>query len=200
MSTKRVSREAADKNLPSQSRKKQKKDELDHLLTDNKSSSQPKKNPKKNPKKKSKKNDLNHFFIDNESPAGQGSSSTQSEPKTVGSTVDVTEPTPHHSKACIENDQNELSNEQLLRMVQSMSAAFAIAIKHLNSNCETIHLHRTKATLGVSEETVSDEDVHLLVMFNKYNLPLKTKEEIEKLDAELEMSKDFLKFFVSCFF
>lgn len=155
--------------------------------------------PPQPPKKKPREN-FNRFFTEKQSSVEEGSSSTDSGPKNDGSTAHVKEPTPSHSKSCTENDQNKLSNEQLLHMVQSMSAAFAVAINHLHSNCETIRLRRTKATLGVNDESVPDSAAHLLAMFNKYNLPLETKEEIENLDAELGMSNDFLKFFVSPFF
>lgn len=95
-----------------------------------------------------------------------------------------------------ENNENVLSYEQLTQMVGSMSAALGVAMNHLKSACETIHSYRTKSTLGVSDTKVAEADLPLLTLFEQYNLPLQTKEEVDKLEAELESSNDFLKFFV----
>lgn len=95
------------------------------------------------------------------------------------------------------NTQNLLSNEQLIHMFKQFSAVSQVAVKSLKSVCERVHQHRTKSSLRIRETEISEEDAPLLVLFEKYNLPLKTKEEVETLDVELEKSNDFLKFFVS---
>lgn len=103
----------------------------------------------------------------------------------------------HHPSERNENGQNSLSNEELINMVSEMTAISQVVMNQLKFACKKIHLHRTNSLLGVRDDTVKEEDTPLLTMFEKYHLPLKTKEEVEVLETELENSHIFLKFFVS---
>lgn len=140
--------------------------------------------------------DYNEFFSNCEHTAEKQSSSKDFEPKSGDTMAHVQKSTSNPSIIGNENEENVLSTDQLTQMLENMSAAFVIAVKHLKSACEAIHLCRTKSTLAIRETKVTEADLPLLTMFEQYNLPLKTKEEVEKLEAELEMSDDFLKFFV----
>lgn len=90
-----------------------------------------------------------------------------------------------------------LSNEEMTDMIYEMTATSQTVLSQLKSAVVEINLHRTKPFLGVRDDYVSEEDVPLLEMFKKYNLPIKTKDEVEVLESELENSNGFLKFFVS---
>lgn len=96
------------------------------------------------------------------------------------------------------NSGNFLSIEQLVETFSSVSAVHQAVLKTLKSACENLYHRRTKSTLGTHEEEISgDDEIQLLKMFEKYKLPLQTKGDVEELETELEMSFDFLKFFVS---
>lgn len=87
--------------------------------------------------------------------------------------------------------------DEFIPLVENMSAVCNISLNQLDAACKTIRLLRTKPTLGIREIEISKADGPLLTMFEKYALPLKTKEEVEGLENLLENSDDFLKFFVS---
>lgn len=96
-----------------------------------------------------------------------------------------------------ENTENVLSNEQLVQMMKRFSAVNKIVLTQLTSACDKLRAYRTTSTLGIRDTEISDDDVPLLTIFEKYNLPLKTKEEVDALENELDKSNDFLRFFVS---
>lgn len=97
-----------------------------------------------------------------------------------------------------QTDRNEpLSSKELTTVVSEMTAISQVLVKQLQSACKALHLHRTKSMLGVRDDRVIEEEAPLLTLFKKYNLPLKTKEEVELLETDLKDSHDFLKFFVS---
>lgn len=105
--------------------------------------------------------------------------------------VDVAASDRHQTK------QKKMSNEELTKMVCEMSAISQVTMKYLKLAYEKLNVHRTNSSLGVRSDCVNEKDASLLEMFEKKNLPLKTKQEVEELEKELENSPDFLKFFVS---
>lgn len=141
--------------------------------------------------KRTKTNRFNQCFIEN----GNGKP-TEREPTTDekgNSSIDSND----HNQNARAIVQHSMSNEELVRMFSKISAVNKVVSNQLKSACEKLRLHRTESTLGIRETKISDDDIPLLASFEKYDLPLKTKEEVEALDAELEKSNDFLKFFVS---
>lgn len=144
--------------------------------------------------------DYNEYFAAGKLSAENQSSSKNLEPEKSDTMTNVSKPALDQPKICDENEGNELTKDQLALMVQNMSAALEITLKHLKSACETIHVYRTKSTLGICDTKSTEADAPLLTIFEKYNLPLQTKEDVEKLEAELELSTDFLDFFVSTVF
>lgn len=89
-----------------------------------------------------------------------------------------------------------LTNKQLIEIVMSMSAVVEVTTNQLKIANKKLREHRTKAELAVRDTSEIDAPP-LMELFAKYKLPIKTKEEIEALEAQLGESDDFLKFFVS---
>lgn len=142
--------------------------------------------------KKSKQNRYNKYFTVHES-----DDSLPKESDVELATKVQKKSSTDDSNDCTQNAQNLLSNEKLEQMFDQISAVNKVVSKQLQSACEKLRAYRTKSTLGIRETKISDDDIPLLTIFEKYNLPLKTKEEVDALEAELKNSNDFLKFFVS---
>lgn len=74
------------------------------------------------------------------------------------------------------NGQNDLYQDEMKAMIDEMVTISKVISKQLE---------------------VAYKKIPLLTMFEKYKLPLQTKEEVVLLEAQLQNSHDFLKFFVS---
>lgn len=85
------------------------------------------------------------------------------------------------------------------QMANQFTAVNKMVANQLKSACDKLRLYQTESSLGIHDTETSEHDAPLLTMFEKYKLPLQTKQEVEALDAALEESTDFLKFFVSIF-
>ncbi|XP_031639560.1 uncharacterized protein LOC116351579 [Contarinia nasturtii] len=95
-----------------------------------------------------------------------------------------------------ENHLNAFSADELMQMVVSMGNLIEVLSKELIAASEQVYLYRTNATLCTSEAKVSSNEEEMLTIFEKYQLPIKTKEEVEMLESDLEKSNDFLQFFI----
>lgn len=95
-----------------------------------------------------------------------------------------------------QNAKNVLPNEDLMQLAVDMFAIAQVVTKQLKIACETVHTFRTKSSLGICRGDIAERDVPWLTLFHRFNMPLKSKEEVEALEQELEKSSDFLKFFV----
>lgn len=146
--------------------------------------------------------DYNKYFSDSEKlldSTAEKEKQSDSVSRVKGNVASSSSSSSSSSQSSVQNqiEQNIFSDQQLIQMVQSMSAVCHVSLNQLESACETINFYRTKSKLGTRQIEISEADGPLLTMFEKYDLPLKTKEEIERLENELEKSNDFLKFFVS---
>lgn len=95
-----------------------------------------------------------------------------------------------------QNAKKVLADEDLIQMATHMFAIAQIVTKQLKSACETVHTYRTKSSLGICGGDIAEQDVPWFTLFQNFNLPMKSKEEVEALEQELEKSSDFLRFFV----
>lgn len=145
-------------------------------------------------KKKKGVRDLNIYFtakenvmVENLTSAGGGC--PVAEEKTESVSTD--------SNVCNANSQSLMSNKQLVETFSNILAVHQATLNQLKSACDSLRLHRTKPALGILGTETSEDDLPLLAIFEKYNLPLQSRGEVENLDAELNHSNDFLKFFVS---
>lgn len=83
-----------------------------------------------------------------------------------------------------------------MQVANDMFAMTQIVMKQLESAYKTVHAYRTKSSLGICSGDIAEQDVPWLTLFEEFNLPMKSKEEVEKLERALEKSSEFLKFFV----
>lgn len=145
--------------------------------------------------KLSKSNRYNKYFTEN------NSENSLPEKTDVPSTSKVNEQenSPRDSNDHNQNTQHFISYSKLVEMLKQMSAVNKVVSNEIKTACQQLRQYRTKSTLGIRETNISDDDAPLLTIFEKYKLPLQTKTEVEALDAELEKSDTFLKFFVSSF-
>lgn len=97
-------------------------------------------------------------------------------------------------------EEVKLSYKDLSEMVSDMFTMAQVMMEELKDATAKIHSYRTNSMLAISNTEISlPVGDPVLEMFEKYELPIKSKEELEKLESDLDGSQDFLKFFVSNF-
>lgn len=154
----------------------------------------------KNLSKKTKTVDYNTYFIENKSAESRNQSQTREVPLSV---EEHKQSSPRSSSDIITERTAEevtLSYKQLSEMVSDMFTMAHVMMEELKDATAKIHSYRTNSMLAISNtDVLHPVGDPMLEMFEKYELPINTKEELEKLESDLNGSQNFLKFFVSSF-
>lgn len=138
--------------------------------------------------------DFNKYFTPNDNSLDGSSTFTGEDSLAL---EDITESLSNDSNKENNKNDSQIPLSKLMELFNNVSAVNQATVNLLKTACDTLRSYRTKSALGIRENGTTDDDLPLLELFQKYNLPLQTKEEVDELEAALDSSNDFLKFFVS---
>lgn len=100
------------------------------------------------------------------------------------------------------NDTNssttsEREEAEIVSIISKMSENIKFLTDKVNSLSAEISHMRNSSVLKIDNDQVSDEEKHLLEMFNSFHLPIEDKNRLEELETYLENDQTFKIFFVS---
>lgn len=100
------------------------------------------------------------------------------------------------------NDTNssttsERDEAEIVSIISKMSENIKFLTDKVNSLSAEISHMRNSSVLKIGNDEVSDEEKHLLEMFDSFHLPIEDQNRLEELETYLENDQTFKIFFVS---